>query len=103
MRLTQEQILEILNHYADPFIDHEGDESCGECQKKLIEKKVAEEELAKPEPSYYAFLKRSTEMWKESKHYRAWQEISQTIPKETEKVKRIEIITQKMREMGLEP
>lgn len=103
MSLDREQTIEILNHYADPLLEHKDNDSCGECQRKLIEKKVAEEELAKSEPSYYAFLKRVTDIWKESKHYRAWQEISKTVPEGMEKSKRIEIITQKMREMGLEP
>lgn len=103
MSLNREQIIEILNHYADPILDHGEDESCGQCQRALIDKKAAEEELARPDPSYYAFVRKSTDMWKESKHYRIWHEISRTIPEGTEKAKRIEIITQKMREMGLEP
>lgn len=103
MSLSLEQTLEILRHYADPLIDHEENESCGHCQRRLADKKAAEEELAKSQPSYYSFVKRSQDLWKESRHYTAWQEIAKTIPEGTEKSKRIEMITQKMREMGLEP
>lgn len=103
MSLNLEQTLEILRHYADPVIDHPDSYSCGKCQRSLIEKKAAEEELEKNNPSYYSFLKKSSDLWKMSRHYKAWQEISKTIPEGTENSKRIEIIAQKMREMGLEP
>lgn len=103
MSLNKEQISEILWHYANPLVEHRYNESCGHCQKMLIDKRVAEEELEKAEPSYYAFLRKSSDIWKDSKHYKAWQEISRTIPKEMEKDKRIKMITEKMREIGLEP
>ena len=103
MSLDKDQTLEILRHYADPLIDHEESEACGHCERQRAHRKAAEEELKKHNPSYYFFVKRSEEIWKESRHYKAWQEISKTIPEGLEKEKRIEMITQKMREIGLEP
>lgn len=103
MSLDKDQTLEILMHYADPIIEHEDSDFCGHCQRQIAHRTAAEEELKKHEPSYFAFVKRSEDLWKESKHYKTWQEISKTIPENTEKEKRIEIITQKMRERGLEP
>ena len=68
---------ELLEHVADPLVDHT-DDTCGLCARQLIQAAVAKEILVQtPEPGE-ALLKvwsqESDRRWRESKFVKLWEE-----------------------------
>lgn len=100
--MNREQTIEILNHYADPYIDHD-DGTCGMCERQKASKTAAKEELEKSEPNFDDFMKRSKEIWEQSLHFKTWQEISAGLPGDLPANERMDKITEEMRKRGLEP